>query len=321
MRSNAVIAVLVSLGGSGVLAGPCKPVTSQATQLTSATTDESTLIDLTTTNVASETTAESLIPSTTDVSSQTTEDSTVEVPTTTASAEPTSEEPAVTSDVSTTIAEPTTTTTGPALCQTPIPCDNLGLDWAYFINPTINTDTTYSAFDPASFKPQGPLYTGTTRRIGGIFESQTSVAGPIYGTSQDFPYDFFALNHHGYIYTCEAGTYKFDIPYANDAVYLWVGQSAYGGWTKSNAPAKALYNQPDHIAGSASYEIAMPAGQYIPVRVVYGQAQSGGGFTFKVTAPSGQVLLGDNADSSALVVRNSCDGVNAPQFPAFGQEI
>ncbi|KAF0642294.1 hypothetical protein FPSE5266_04031 [Fusarium pseudograminearum] len=321
MKSNAVIAVLVSLGGSGVLAGPCKPVTSQTTQLTFATTEESTLIDLTTTIVASETTAESLIPSTTDVSSHATEDSTVEVPTTTAAAEPTSEEPAVTSDASTTIAEPTTTTAVPALCQTPIPCDNLGLDWAYYTNPTQNTDTTYSNFNPASFKQDDPLYTGTTRRVGGIFESQSSAAGPIYGTSQDFPLDFFALNHHGYIYTCEAGTYKFDIPYANDAVYLWVGQSAYAGWTKGNAPAKALYNQPDHIAGSASYEIAIPAGLYIPIRVVYGQAQYGGGFTFKVTAPSGQVLLGDNAVSSGLVVRHSCDGVNAPQFPPFGQEV
>ncbi|KAM0297322.1 hypothetical protein ACHAPM_009855 [Fusarium culmorum] len=321
MKSNAVIAVLVSLGSSGVLAGPCKPVTSQTTQLTSATTEESTLIDLTTTIVASETTAESLIPSTTDVSSQTTEDPTVEVPTTTATAEPTSDEPAATSDASTTIAEPTTTTAGPPLCQTPIPCDNLGLDWAYYSSPTPNTDTTYSNFNPTSFKQDNPLYTGTTRRIGGIFESQTSASGPIYGTSQNFPLDFFALNHHGYIYTCEAGTYKFDIPYANDAVYLWVGQSAYAGWAKGNAPAKALYNQPDHIAGSASYEIAIPAGLYIPIRVVYGQAQSGGGFTFKVTAPSGQVLLGDNADSSGLVVRHSCDGVNAPQFPPFGQEV
>ncbi|KAG8668293.1 hypothetical protein FPOAC2_07599 [Fusarium poae] len=321
MKSNAVIAVLVSLTGSGVLAGPCKPVTSQATQVTSATTEESTFIDLTTTITASDTTAESHIPSTTDVSSETTVDATAELTTTTAIAETTSAGTTITLDASTTTAEPSTTTTSPPQCPTPVPCNNLGFDWGYYSNPAQNTDTTYSNFVPESFKQESLLLDGTSRRIGGLYESQNGVSGPIYGSRSDVPLNYFALNHHGYLYTCEAGTYKFDIPYANDAVYLWLGAKAYAGWTSGNADAKALYNQPDHIAGSASFQVNLPASTYIPIRFVYGQAQYGGGFTFKVTDPNGQVLVGDDVDSSLYVVRYSCDGVTAPAYPPFGQEI
>ncbi|KAF9768431.1 hypothetical protein IL306_014286 [Fusarium sp. DS 682] len=314
MNSKTLISVLACLS-VGVSAGPCKPVTSQATQVTSATTEQSTSIDLTTTITASDTTSEALTASTTEVSSQTTKESTIELTTTTTAADTTSEVP-------TTTTEEATTTTGPAQCPTPSACNNLGFDWAYYSNPAQNTDTTYSSFHPESFKRANPLYVGTTRQIGGLYQpSDNAPSGPIYGSTTDLNLDYFALNHHGYLYSCDAGTYKFDIPYANDAVYLWIGAKAYAGWNSNNADAKALYNQPDHIAGSAHFEINLPAGQYIPIRFVYGQAQYGGGFTFTITAPNGQVLVGNDVTASPYIVRNSCDGVSAPAYPPFGQEI
>nr|RBR00773.1 hypothetical protein FVER53263_11011 [Fusarium verticillioides] len=313
MNSKTLISVLACLS-VGVSAGPCKPVTSHATQVTSATTELSTSIDVTTTISASE------AASTTELSSQateasTTEDSTIEIPTTTTVAD-------ATTKAATTTTEEETTTTGAAQCPTPSACNNLGFDWAYYSNPAQNTDTTYSNFVPQSFKLATPSYIGTTRQIGGLFQpSSGAQAGPIYGSTTDLALDYFALNHHGYLYSCDAGTYKFDIPYANDAVYLWIGQNAYGGWSSDNANAKALYNQPDHIAGSAHFEIDLPAGQYIPIRFVYGQAQYGGGFTFTVTAPNGQVLVGNDVTASPYIVRNSCDGILAPAFFPFGQEF
>ncbi|KAL7764891.1 hypothetical protein ACKLNR_006036 [Fusarium oxysporum f. sp. zingiberi] len=309
MNSRTLLSVLACLS-VGVSAGPCKPVTSQATQVTSATTEVSTSIDLTTTISASD------AASTTELSSQTTEDSTTEIATTTTAADTTSEAPTTTTE------EATTTTTAAAQCPTPSACDNLGFDWAYYSNPAQNTDTTYSSFVPQSFKQVNPLYSGTTRQIGGLFQPNGGAqTGAIYGSTQDLPLDYFALNHHGYLYTCDAGTYKFDIPYSNDALYLWLGAKAYAGWSAGNADAKALYNQPDHIAGSAHFEIDLPAGVYIPIRFVYGQAQYGGGFTFTVTAPNGQVLVGNDVTASPYVVRYSCDGINAPAYPPFGQEI
>ncbi|KAG5745207.1 hypothetical protein H9Q69_008446 [Fusarium xylarioides] len=315
MNSKTLISVLACLS-VGVSAGPCKPVTSQATQVTSATTELSTSIDLTTTISASD------VASTTELSSQTTEDSTTEVATTTTVADTTSEAATTTTEELTTTTEEATTTTGAAQCPTPSACNNLGFDWAYYSNPAQNTDTTYSSFVPQSFKQTNPSYVGTTRQIGGLFQpSSGAQSGPIYGSTQDLDLDYFALNHHGYLYSCDAGTYKFDIPYANDAVYLWLGAKAYAGWSAGNADAKALYNQPDHIAGSAHFEIDLPAGQYIPIRFVYGQAQYGGGFTFTVTAPNGQILVGNDVTASPYIVQYSCDGIQAPQYPPFGQEI
>ncbi|KAI8714922.1 PA14 domain-containing protein [Fusarium sp. LHS14.1] len=215
-----------------------------------------------------------------------------------------------------------TSTTAPACPTPPITCNNLGFDWAYYSNTAQNTDTTYSNFHPASFKQVNPLYVGTTPYVGGLYQPNSENApGPIYGSSSDLNLDYFALNHHAYIYACEAGTYQFNVPYANDAVYLWLGAKAYAGWAEANADAKTRYNQPDHIAGSASFSIDLPAGVYVPIRLVYGQAQYGGGFYFTITTPSGQVIVSNEATSSPYVVRYSCDGILAPEYPPFGQEI
>ncbi|KAI1056553.1 hypothetical protein LB507_001425 [Fusarium sp. FIESC RH6] len=310
MKSKALLSVLVLLSASAH-AGPCKPITSQTTQVASATTEESAAVDSSTTIMTSDT-SEFPTTSTTELSSQTTEEPTVELTTTTTAADTTLEAPTSTEEAS---------TTGAAACPTPVSYDNLGFDWAYYSNPAQNTDTTYSSFVPQSFKQVNPVYIGTTRQIGGLYQPENGApAGLIYGSS-DLDLDYFALNHHAYLYTCDAGRYRFDIPYANDALYLWLGAKAYAGWSSGNADAKALYNQPDHIAGSASYEIDLPGGVYIPLRFVYGQAQYGGGFTFTITSPSGQVLVGNDVTSSPYVVRYSCDGVAAPAYPPFGQEI
>lgn len=61
MKSTLVLSVLVSLNGSGTFAGTCKPMSSQATQVMSVTTKESTAIDVSTSLVASENIFESLI--------------------------------------------------------------------------------------------------------------------------------------------------------------------------------------------------------------------------------------------------------------------
>lgn len=222
---------------------------------------------------------------------------------------------------STTTVTPTYTPPScPTQCPPPPSCNNLGFDWAYYNNSARNTDTTYSTFHPDSYKKVAPIYVGTTSYVGGIYGQDSSAPSPIYESSRNLNQDFFGLNHHAYIYACEAGTYSISIPYANDAVYLWTGAKAYSGWTDNNADAKALYDQPDHIAGHASFSLDIPANSYVPIRFFYGQAQYGGGFHFNITAPSGQVIVSDVETFSPYVVRYSCDGTTAPVFPAFGNE-
>jgi hypothetical protein len=209
-----------------------------------------------------------------------------------------------------------TPTSCPTQCPPPPSCNNLGFDWAYYNNSAVNNDQTYSAFRPVTFKNVNPVYVGTTSYVGGLFRE----AAPIYDVDANFRSDFFGLNHHAYLYACEGGTYRIDIPYSNDAVDVWIGAEAYSGWTDANAVAKARYNQPDHIAGSATYEFDVPSGTYVPIRFFYGQAQAGGGFTFTITAPSGEVIVSNEATFSPYVVRYSCDGVTAPVLPPFGSE-
>ncbi|KAH0593890.1 hypothetical protein MHUMG1_08212 [Metarhizium humberi] len=228
----------------------------------------------------------------------------------------------------TTATTPTTTTTTskstptPTGCPVPPACDNLGFDWAYYNNSAHNGDKTYSNFHPDTYKRVKPLYVGTTRYVGGLYGEKggKDPAGRIYGSTKALKLDYFALNHHAYFYACEAGTYSINIPYANDAVFVWTGAKAYKGWTDDNADAKARYNQPDHIAGQASFKVNVAADTYVPIRFVYGQAQYGGGFYFTVTTPSGQVIVSDKAHNSPYVVRHSCDGVKAPKYLPFGKE-
>ncbi|RSL87317.1 hypothetical protein CEP51_002297 [Fusarium floridanum] len=316
VNAKSFIAALACASLTAVQAGPCRPSTTQSTEtaVTSSTESASSTV------VSVDTTTE--LTSTTEISPTTEVSSTSEVSTSSAS---TSEPATTTTTMETTSSASTTeesTSTTATACPTPISCNNLGFDWAYYNNPAQNTDTTYSSFHPASFKSQNPLYVGTTPYVGGLYQPNSENApGPIYGSAADLNLDYFALNHHAYLYACETGTYQFNIPYANDAVYLWVGAKAYAGWAEINADAKARYNQPDHIAGSASFSIDIPGGAYVPIRFVYGQAQYGGGFQFTITSPSGQVVVGSEATSSPYVVRYSCDGIIAPLYPPFGQEF
>ncbi|KAI9158921.1 conidiospore surface [Paramyrothecium foliicola] len=219
-----------------------------------------------------------------------------------------------------------TATPSPPACPTPCPpppsCNNLGFDWAYYNNSARNTDTTYSTFHPDTYKTVQPLHVGTTSYVGGIYGGNAATrTGPIYDSAiNNFKLDFFAINHHAYLYACEAGRYRINIPYSNDAVFLWTGAKAYAGWTDENADARARYNQPDTIAGSASFSLTIPANTYVPIRFVYGQAQYGGGFSFTITTPSGEVIVSNEATFSPYVVRYSCDRTTAPVFPAFGRE-
>lgn len=218
----------------------------------------------------------------------------------------------------------TTTTSTPSSCPTSCPappsCNNHGFDWAYYNNTARNSDTTYSTFRPVSFKKTQPLHVGTTNYVGGLYGQNGIASGQIYSAGVNFKLDYFALNHHAYLYACEAGTYRISIPYSNDAVDLWTGAKAFSGWTDANADAKARYNQPDHIPGSAVYNLQVPANTYVPLRFFYGQAQYGGGFNFNITTPSGETIVSNEAKLSPYVVRYSCDGTTAPKFPAFGNE-
>lgn len=137
----------------------------------------------------------------------------------------------------------------------------------------------------------------------------------IYG-SQPVSTNYFVLNHRGYVYAQQPGTYTFEASQVDDSVYIWVGPVAYSGWNGPNANLFVTIGQ----GGTGSYSIDLTEGQYYALRIVFAQAQGPASFSLQVTAPDGSVFLSDSSTASPYLVQYSCDGTTAPKYPAFGQE-
>ncbi|GAP84204.1 putative conidiospore surface [Rosellinia necatrix] len=200
-------------------------------------------------------------------------------------------------------------------CAKPKHCSNVGWDWAEYPNPVTYTGAGYPGFRGDVYKTKAPDHTGVTTVIGGV----PSLGGSIYNYSTPVPTTYFALNHHAYLWACEAGDWRFDIGRVDDIVQLWVGDKAYSGWADENTDARVVYN-----AGSSagSFVATLRGGGFVPIRVLFANAQGGGAFQLNVTSPGGTVVhqTGRNTENDYFV-RYSCHGEpHAPEFAPFGQE-
>ncbi|RSL50756.1 hypothetical protein CEP53_008688 [Fusarium sp. AF-6] len=266
-------------------------------------------------------------PATTTTESTTAEESTTsEEPTTSAqpttSAEPSTTEAPTTTEESTTSDAPSTTTS-----ETP-PCTP-GLEWAFYnfeqgtdgttepgripYHPTERT-TTWSeqTFQiGTSLSGQSPGLTGTTTTVGIPVQNQDFT---VYGTNTGTDSLYNIVQHIGYFHPNKAGTYTFNLPgdELDDVVYTWFGDSARSGYNNGNAYYIADYYAP--TARSFTYEV-QNAGDYIPFRLAWVNAQGGGGFGFSVTDPDGNVILSDSTPTTDGQFVNGCaDSVDAPPF-------
>ena len=109
-----------------------------------------------------------------------------------------------------------------------------------------------------------------TNSVGGISlpgSSQVSIYGspPLYS-------NYFVLNHRGYIFAQQSGTYTFSVGGVDDAVYIWIGPLAYTGWTKQNANVFLTYPR------SGNFQINLVKGNYYPLRIAFAQAQGAASF-------------------------------------------
>ncbi len=160
------------------------------------------------------------------------------------------------------------------------------------------------------------MYQGVTNVIGGI-SFQDSAPKSIYG-SPPLPESDFVLNHHGYIYARQTGTYTFTLNLVDDAAYIWLGPEAYSGWTGDNADLKAVYN---NGPATGTFTADLLEGQYYPFRIVYGQGPRIAEFDIEVSAPDGTTFLSSDTTGSPYLVRFSCDRATAPRFSSFGFEF
>lgn len=76
----------------------------------------------------------------------------------------------------------------------------------------------------------------------------------------------------GYLLATYTGTWTFTIT-SDDASYLWIGSTAVSGYTTSNELATASYH------GPGTGTISLTAGQYYPIRLLYGNGPAAGFLT------------------------------------------
>lgn len=196
----------------------------------------------------------------------------------------------------------------------PAQCGNQGLRWAEYQNAQGScSDATYSQFRPEVYKTVTPGSSGVTSSVGGI-DALGGQQITVYGGSKPFAGDYFALDHTGYIYASVAGKHKISIDSVDDIVLLWVGATAVKGWTRNNA------NMLVPLLKSESYEVDIPAGTYMPIRVMFVQGQGRAKFGMKIEGPDGQIIADSSTPNSPWIVQYSCDGLSAPKFPEWGSE-
>lgn len=122
------------------------------------------------------------------------------------------------------------------------------------------------------------------------------------------------MQHTGYFHPNKVGTYTFNLPgdQLDDVVYTWIGDPARSGYNNGNAYYIADYYAP--TSRSFTYDV-QNAGDYIPFRLSWVNAQQGGGFGFSVEDPDGNVILSDSTPTTDGQFVNGCaNSVDAPPF-------
>ncbi|XEV04827.1 hypothetical protein FSHL1_010114 [Fusarium sambucinum] len=279
---------------------------STAAETSTETSAETSAADTT----AAETSAETSAADTSAVETTTAETTTAETTAAETSAETTAEAGTTSVEVETSATQTTTETAAPTADQS---CDNGGLDYAIYSHQFYNSDPPhFSSFDATYFHDATPSYQGITERIG--IQPNTDWTKPftIYEGSPNQMYQYKAVNHRGFLYAPESGTYEVTVPNSDEITLVWFGDKAISTWTRANADLEQ-----DYPGGTSKhFSMHLEAGTYTPFRLLWANAQGELNFIAEVKAPSGHVIVnGDGADNKYLV-RYSCDG-NTPSFPEY----
>ena len=213
----------------------------------------------------------------------------------------------------------TSSTKSPVFIPPPPKCGNSGLDFAVQNHSFYNSDAPkYSNVNITYFHTEPPLAVSTTDRVG--FQAYGGIS--YYGkTAKIGNGQYLAVNHHGYLYAPATGVFLFQITGSDDITFAWLGAKAYTNCTRPNLDMEQNFN-----GLGKNYFFTLEAGTYTPMRILTVNGQGPGIFNFKITAPSGDVVLGPETVNgqygvSDYIVRRSCDNTSAPAWPPFGAEV
>jgi len=94
--------------------------------------------------------------------------------------------------------------------------------------------------------------------------------------------DYYSVQWLGYFKPTTTQTHTFFLN-SDDASYMWIGPTAVTGFTTGNA---LINNGGDHSAQEISGSIALTAGQYYAVRIVFGESEGDALLEFNYQTPT-----------------------------------
>ena len=129
------------------------------------------------------------------------------------------------------------------------------------------------------------------------------------------------VQHIGYFHPDKSGDYGIVVPKgkgnkngADDAVYVWIGSNAKSGWNNQNPTLLGDYYDQPPAKESFTYSVSKDqVGEYVPIRILWVNAQLCGSFAFKLIDPSGKVVAASDTSATDDVLVTSC-GSAAPAF-------
>lgn len=164
------------------------------------------------------------------------------------------------------------------------------------------------------------LFTGIADFIGG-FSCGAGTSTTVYKRGISLPCSQYSIMHRAYFLAPSTGTYTFVANGIDDDVRFFARDLAYTGFNDSNHLRRGAWDFGGSGPGTFNVGIDLVEGEYMPMRVVFGNADGGPSFNFFINGPDGNITSGTNV-VSPNVVQYGCNGTAGPPFPyAFGDEV
>ena len=204
-------------------------------------------------------------------------------------------------------------------------CGNAGIKYAMYSNSWAGSQgpSGYPAFTPQAYKTVKPTATGTATYMGESNPSGTPVT--IYGRTK-VTADTLVMDHTFYFFAGHGtGYYSFNIPYADDVMFTWIGSKALSGWTRANADLMNYWYSGIQNASPSTIAYYLTQGSYTPIRVQWANGGGDGNLQFNIYNPDGSYSLSSTlwANSGYMspdIVTQPCNSSLGAAFPAWGSE-
>ncbi|KXT18655.1 hypothetical protein AC579_2686 [Pseudocercospora musae] len=163
------------------------------------------------------------------------------------------------------------------------------------------------------------LFTGVTSSAGGFSCSQGQTT-TLYGRGIEFSCEQYSIMHRAYLVAPYGGQYVFYASNVDDDFAFWYREEAYTGFDDSNTMFRAPY-QDSSGPGQGLTTWYLQPGDYMPMRIAFGNAYGGSSFNFTIELGNGTGLV-QSLFASQYVVQYACNSAEGAPFPYdFGDEV